>query len=96
MNREKLDDYIDTYYPEYETVIVFDDLNDAFVGIGEGQDGKPKSVYDIHKIVEILMRDGCDYEEAMEYFEFNIRGCLFSETEVIYLNTIQHIEDEMS
>jgi hypothetical protein len=97
MNREKLDDYIDTYYPEYDSVIIFDDLNDAFVGIGVGRDGTPKSIYDLNKIYEILMeRDGMSYEEAVEFSSFNIEGTLFSTTEVIYLNTVQHIEDEMS
>jgi hypothetical protein len=31
-------------------------------------------VYDAEKIVEILMRDGIDADEAREYIEFNIEG----------------------
>ncbi len=31
-------------------------------------------LYDRSKCIEILMRDGCTYEEAVEYFEFNVSG----------------------
>lgn len=96
MNREKIDDYIDEFYPEYDSVIIFEGLDDSLIGIGVGQDGKPKSVYDQNKIYEILVeRDGMTYEEAVEFAEFNINGTKFSETEVIYVNTIKNIEDEM-
>jgi hypothetical protein len=91
MNRTLLDNYVSEFYPEYDSVVVFEDLDDALVGVGVGQDGVPKSVYDQDKIIEILMRDMTE-EEAWEYFSFNIEGTKFSNTEVIYLTSIKKIE----
>lgn len=96
MDREKIDAYVEEFYPEYDTVILFEDLDNTLIGIGVGQDGKPKSVYDVHKIIDCLVDGGMTEEESWEWFEFNIEGTKFSTTEVIYVNTIKHIEDEMS
>ena len=48
-------------------------LDDALIGV----DSFNCAVYSIPKIVDILMtRDGMSYEEAMDFFSFNIeRGC---------------------
>lgn len=62
-----------------EGVVRLDGLDDAIVGLAY-QHSKTGIVlcYDQSKIVEILMvRDGMTYEEAHEYFEFNI-GCLWA------------------
>lgn len=90
MERTSLDNYVDEFYPECDSVIVLEGLDDAFMGIGVGQDGIPKSVYDQDKIIEILMKDMTE-EEAWEYFSFNIEGLKFSNTEVIYLTGLKKI-----
>src|SRR5262245_46864460 len=47
-------------------------FDEAIVGIGE-RCGQPSLlVYDYEKIVEVLVKDGMDYEEAIEYADFNI------------------------
>ena len=62
-----------------EGVVRLDGLDEAIVGIAY-QHSKTENVlcYDVDKIVTILMtRDEMTYEEAHEYFEFNI-GCLWA------------------
>jgi hypothetical protein len=61
---------IATINPEAQTA---DGLDDALIGV----DSFNCAVYSVPKILGILMtRDGMDYEEAMDFFSFNIeRGC---------------------
>jgi hypothetical protein len=52
--------------------------------IGWSTDGK--AIYRVSDIVETLMeRDEMSYEEAMEYFDFNILGAYVGEYTPIYM-----------
>jgi hypothetical protein len=49
--------------------IQWDDFDDAIVGT----DTSGKLVYDVYKMVDVLVsRDGMAEDEAMEYLEFNV------------------------
>ena len=51
---------------------------------GWSTDGK--AIYRVYDIVATLMeRDGMTYEEAMEYFDFNILGAYVGEYTPIYM-----------
>jgi hypothetical protein len=63
-----------------EGVVRLDGLDDAIIGLAFRHVSVPSPVlcYDQSKIVEILMvRDGMTFEEAQEFFEFNI-ACLWA------------------
>jgi len=64
-------DWVDIHY---EGLIVLDGLDDAIVGVGTSFGLAPGVVYDIEKILELLQDQGMGYEEAMEFFDFNIAG----------------------
>ncbi len=65
--------YIEESHPG-EEVGIFDDLGDAFMGVGQCFDHFV-AVYDREAIIQILMkRDGMDRETAEEHFSFNIQG----------------------
>ena len=50
-------------------------LDEAIIGVGSRCGQKDVLVYDVEKVIEILMtRDGMTYEEAEEFFNFNIGG----------------------
>ena len=50
-------------------------LDEAIIGVGSRGSQKDVLVYDVEKVIEILMtRDGMTYEEAEEFFNFNIGG----------------------
>ncbi len=57
-------------------IIKLDGLDGAVVGIADGFNFEGEVLaYSTAKIVNILMeRDGMDYDEAVEFFDFNIRG----------------------
>ena len=53
--------------------LLADGFEDAIVGVCERFGALPVVAYDRGKCIEILVeRDGMDYEEAVEYFEFNM------------------------
>tara|TARA_R110002012_G_scaffold201685_1_gene370756 strand:- start:428 stop:709 length:282 start_codon:yes stop_codon:yes gene_type:complete len=77
------------------SMLKVDGHDDAIIGIGEGwlvglhDNGASRAevlVYSVEKICEKLMkRDGMTYEEAMEYYEFNIVGGYHGEGMPIFL-----------
>ena len=43
------------------------------------------AIYDYDKCVEILMRDGTSYEDAVEHMEFNVTGGYVGAHTPVYL-----------
>jgi hypothetical protein len=56
-------------------MLIADGLDAAIIGVG-ARCGQPDIVaYNVEKVLEILVaRDGMTYEEALEFYEFNIAG----------------------
>ena len=70
-----------------DTVQIPDGLEGAFVGI-DGNDGLPRAVFSRDLAIEILMRDGqMQYEDAVEYFEFNVAGAYVGEQTPLWIHT---------
>ena len=60
---------------DLDGVLTADGLENALMGVGRRWGQPTLAVYDVNKVLEILMkRDGMTDEEAVEYFEFNIEG----------------------
>ena len=60
---------------ELQDVLLCDGLEKAFLGLCYRFGQKPIAVYDRDKIIKIYReRDGMTYEEAEEFFEFNVIG----------------------
>ena len=52
-------------------MIKWDGLDDAVIG----KSTSGQLVYDINKVIHVFMdRDGMDYEEANDFFWFNVEG----------------------
>jgi hypothetical protein len=57
-------------------MLIADGLDEAIIGTST----KDLAVYDVYKIIAILVaRDGMTEEEALEFFEFNIGGSYMGE-----------------
>ena len=68
-----------------EPFLVMDDFDDCIVGIGH-RFHDSFVVYDRAKVIAKLMeRDGMDYDEAEEYFGFNIVGGWHGERTVAFI-----------
>lgn len=67
-------------------IILLPDLDDALIGIGERIGIPPIAIYDSQKCVEILMeRLNIEYEDAVEFFNFNISGAYLGEYTPIFI-----------
>lgn len=76
---DPINDYVELNYPDQD-ILLADGFEDAFLGIVESMGSQPKALYDENKCIDILEeRDGMDYEEAVEYFRFNMTGAYVGE-----------------
>ena len=61
-----------------EGTVRFDGLDAAIIGIGSQYTKEPRLVYSATLIIEeLIRREGWSFEDAQEYFDFNI-GCLWA------------------
>jgi hypothetical protein len=68
-------------YPE-DTFLVADGFNDAIIGIDESS---MRLIYSVEKCIDILVEnDEMLLEQAIEYFEFNVRGSYVGEQTPIF------------
>lgn len=65
----------------YEDLLIADGYDDAIIGVST----KEIVIYSIPKILEILVKDGMDEDEALEFFEYNIEGAYVGEKTPIYM-----------
>lgn len=76
MTREDIIDLLD----EDDVVIFYEPgyFDEAILGLtstSPGWSSPPRVCYSSQKIIDVLMRETeMDYEEALEYFNFNIQG----------------------
>ena len=71
---------------EYEGVVLCDDMEYAFLGLAYQFSKPPVAFYDRERCLELLARD-MTYEEAVEYFEFNIIGAWVGEQTPMFLTS---------
>jgi hypothetical protein len=66
--------------------MICDGYDEAIIGMAERINLGPVVAYDVEKIIEILMdRDGMSYEDAIEFFDFNIIGAWVGEFTPIFI-----------
>ena len=70
--------------------LICDGFDEAIIGMAERINLGPVVAYSTEKIVEILMtRDGMEYEDALEYFNFNILGAWMGEMTPVFINNYE-------
>ncbi len=68
--------------------LLCDGFDDAIIGIAERINLGPVVAYSVKKIINIMMtRDEMSYEDAYEYFDYNIRGAWVGEYTPIFITT---------
>ena len=83
MNRKDIEDL----YGDDEPEILFADGYDKAIA-GVVWDGeRTRVVYTTEEILKILMEDGMTYDEASEYFDFNVAGSHMGVYTPLYLET---------
>ena len=70
--------------------LLCDGFDEAIIGIGERINLGPVIAYDVDKMLEIMIeRDGMTYEEAREFFDFNILGAWMGEFTPIFITNLR-------
>ena len=78
-------DLIEEHIPQ---ALKADGFDDAILGVASRCGMNDLVAYDTNKIINILMeRDGMTYEEAQEFFDFNIIGAYMGENTPIFITT---------
>tara|TARA_Y100001951_G_C11228131_1_gene232956 strand:+ start:161 stop:520 length:360 start_codon:yes stop_codon:yes gene_type:complete len=77
-NPFKFNSLVDAGLLDPETMKM-DGYDDCIVGIVEGFGSTRLLCYDREKVLERLMADGMGYDEAQEYYEFNMLGAFVGE-----------------
>jgi len=83
MSSSKID-LIKELYPDDEFLIA-DGFDDAIIGVDE-ENGK--IIYDIDEVINILIIDGMDVNEAIEFYEYNISGSFVGEKTPVFMRRI--------
>ena len=61
-------------------------LDDAIVGVGVRCGKPPLVVYNVERVIDILMdRSDMSYQDAVEFFEYNVEGAWVGETTPLWL-----------
>jgi formylmethanofuran dehydrogenase subunit E len=71
---------------EEEECLTADGFDEALVGCTYG--ANVVAVYDINKMIEILIAEGMEYEDAVEFIEYNIVGAYMGEKTPQYVNFV--------
>lgn len=72
MNRDQISEFIEENQHEDDTdTVLIDGHESAFMGYIRKEDGL-SAVYSYDKIIDNLMNDNMTYEEAAEFFDYNI------------------------
>ena len=81
-----IQELVESYDSEMLTADGFDD---AIIGVSERFGRSPIVAYDKDKCIQVLMdRDGMDYEDAIEFFNFNVIGAWVGEGTPEFITTL--------
>lgn len=80
-------DLIHIRYPD-TSFLFLDGFDEAIIGVKFNYGLIPVVVYDEDKCIEILQSQGMSNEEALEYFDFNVRGMYVSDQSPDFINMV--------
>ena len=83
MSKTKIEQMIELW-PDEEFLIA-EGYDDAIIGL---DDASGKLVYDVDKIIRILMKGGMSYDEASEFYDYNILNSYVGEKTPLFVRTI--------
>jgi hypothetical protein len=85
-NAKWVNDLVDEL--EDQETLTADGLDGAIVGLWIDSPSGPRVIYSQDKCIDIFVeRDGMSYEEASEYFDFNVSGAYMGPRTPIFIST---------
>jgi hypothetical protein len=80
------DAWIEWMNESVEQAIILDGFEECIVGMATRFGMEPVLAYDYNLCIEALMKQGMNYESAVEFFEFNTIGGWFGEGTPVFVN----------
>ena len=78
---------MDRLAEEYPDLLRMDGFDDAILGVVE-RIGLQTVCYDLNKVLEILMKQGMDEQDAWDWYQFNMIGALVGEATPVFLERL--------
>jgi hypothetical protein len=97
--RSQIDSFIDLHYANHDDedgngILLADGFEEAFLGVGAAYYNPPCAIYDYDRCIDTLVGDDCDYEQAIEYFEFNVIGAYVGPQTPLFIRIFKKEESE--
>ena len=74
-------------YPDVELLFMSEpEYDEAIIGVIEGKAHALAVAYDLEKILNILVKCGMSYEEALEYWSYNQVDAYYGEHTWVFVN----------
>jgi hypothetical protein len=78
---------MDRLAEEYPDLMRMDGFDDAILGVVE-RIGLQTVCYDLNKVIEILMKQGMDEQDAWDWYQFNMVGAWVGEATPVFLERL--------
>ena len=78
---------MDRLAEEYPDLMRMDGFDDAILGVVE-RIGLQTVCYDLNKVIEILMKQGMNEQDAWDWYQFNMLGAWVGEATPVFLETL--------
>lgn len=72
-------------YPD-EEFLQADGFDDALLGVVTDFNSEPRLAYSRKLCLDILMKQSMDYDEALEYFDYNVQGAYVGEKTPVWVD----------
>ena len=78
---------MDRLAEEFPDLLRMDGFDDAILGVVE-RIGLQTVCYDLNKVIEILMEQGMDEQDAWDWYQFNMLGAWVGEATPVFLERL--------
>lgn len=78
---------MDRLAEEFPDLLRMDGFDDAILGVVE-RIGLQTVCYDLNKVIEILMKQGMDEQDAWDWYQFNMLGAWVGEATPVFLERL--------
>jgi hypothetical protein len=78
---------MDRLAEEYPDLMRMDGFDDAILGVVE-RIGLQTVCYDLNKVIEILMKQGMEEQDAWDWYQFNMVGAWVGEATPVFLERL--------
>ena len=92
MGQKKIDE-ITEYYQDEDFLQAYG-FDDALIGVVSDFNSEIRLAYSTKLCLDILMKQSMSYEEALEYFSYNVQGAYVGEKTPIWVDDVMFHEWE--